>query len=267
MKKDLVIVRVDGGVVSQLHFVALGKMFEKQGFEVKYDISWYEKDSHHFYSKDKGYDRDYTLSWDIPKIFPKLEFQIASKEEIKRHKKKYKLDDEAALTYKRPMYIDQYNLMGSCDIAPICEKLKKDFSVVELGKDEKFTNLAHEIESTQSCGVHVRRGDLSKDHIVYGRASDVSYFVKSIDLARKINKELKKLYLFSDDKAWVRQNLCPHLKDIEYMLCDVSTPENGYLDLYLLSKCKIIIGSQGGMGGVLSSWQGMKPCLSVQSSF
>ena len=40
MKDNLIIIRVDGGIASQIGFVALGKAFEEKGYQVKYDLSW-----------------------------------------------------------------------------------------------------------------------------------------------------------------------------------------------------------------------------------
>ena len=42
MEDNLIIVRVDGGIASQIGFVALGKAFEEKGYQVKYDLSWFE---------------------------------------------------------------------------------------------------------------------------------------------------------------------------------------------------------------------------------
>ncbi|WP_279386179.1 hypothetical protein [Helicobacter cinaedi] len=41
MEDNLIIIRVDGGIASQIAFVALGKAFEEKGYRVKYDLSWF----------------------------------------------------------------------------------------------------------------------------------------------------------------------------------------------------------------------------------
>ena len=40
MEDNLVVIRVDGGIASQMSFVALGKAFEEKDYQVKYDLSW-----------------------------------------------------------------------------------------------------------------------------------------------------------------------------------------------------------------------------------
>lgn len=242
---NLVIVKVDGGIVSQLNFFAIGQLFKMKGCRVKYDISWFEDHGKGFYNTDKNYSENYDINWDIPKIFPDEEIEIATREEIWYYKKRYRVNDESALSYKPPLYIDGYNL--KCDITEICAKLREKFSPLKTYTDENFLILAEEIQRVQSCGVHIRRGDLSNSHIVYGAPSPISYFLKSIELVYKLRNDVD-LYFFSDDRAWVEHNLIPYIKNGRYTLCDVSSPENAYLDLYLLSKCKFIIGSHGSMG-------------------
>ena len=37
----MVLVRMDGGICSQMHFYMIGHYFEEKGFTVKYDLSWF----------------------------------------------------------------------------------------------------------------------------------------------------------------------------------------------------------------------------------
>ncbi|EOI6144382.1 alpha-1,2-fucosyltransferase [Campylobacter coli] len=245
---NTVIIKVDGGIASQINFYALGQLFAKKGYKVKYDITWFDINGVNVYNTNNGYSQSFNAYWDLPKIFPDLKIDIATKEEIHTFKKKYKVNDERALEFKPPMYIDGYNLSLGRQVNTTCiyNNLKKYFNPIDLSSNKEFATLANEIENSPSCGIHIRRGDLSQEHIVYGKPTSIEYFLKTIDLANKLKPNLK-LFLFSDDKQWVQDNLIPHIKQ-NYALCDISTPENGYLDLYLLSKCKIIVGSHGGMG-------------------
>ncbi|HEC1751940.1 TPA: alpha-1,2-fucosyltransferase [Campylobacter lari] len=245
---NTVIIKVDGGIASQIFFYARGQLFAKKGYKVKYDITWFDINGVNVYNTNNGYSQSFNAYWDLPKIFPDLKIDIATKDEIHTFKKKYRVNDERALEFKPPMYIDGYNFnkVGNIKNVPIFFKLKKYFNPIDLSSNKEFATLANEIENSPSCGIHIRRGDLSQEHIVYGKPTSIEYFLKTINLANKLKPNLK-LFLFSDDKQWVQDNLIPHIKQ-NYTLCDISTPENGYLDLYLLSKCKIIIGSHGGMG-------------------
>ena len=96
MRKDLVIIRVDGGIASQISFVALGLEFESRGYKVKYDLSWFDEFGNGIYNEQNGYDRSYNIAFDIPKAFPDIKYEIASRDEIEIYRKKY-INDEGSL--------------------------------------------------------------------------------------------------------------------------------------------------------------------------
>ncbi|HFS5119894.1 TPA: alpha-1,2-fucosyltransferase [Campylobacter jejuni] len=244
LESNFAIIRVDGGIVSQLYFFAIGKLFEKKGYKVKYDITWFEEEGLGFYNINKGYDKTYNINWDIPKIFPNISIEIASKSEIDQYKK-FRVDSELVLEYQPPLYVVGYN--SKCDIVEICREIREFFNPLELLSDNKIKFLTNEIKRNRSCGVHVRRGDLSQEHVVYGKPTSVDYFFKCINIVRSMYSDVK-FYFFSDDNKWVKDNIAPHIENLDYFICDINTPEKGYLDLYFLSLCKIIIGSHGSMG-------------------
>ena len=77
------IIYPDGGICSQIAFVALGKAFEDKGYRVKYDISWFQNHGRAFYSTDKSYDKDYDITFDIPKAIPDIHCEIATDDEVR----------------------------------------------------------------------------------------------------------------------------------------------------------------------------------------
>lgn len=246
MKDNLTIIRVDGGIASQIGFVALGKAFEEKGYQVKYDLSWFETSGKGFYNTTNGYDRIYDLTFDMPKAFPQLEMKIATEDEIKRYNKLYFIDDEKVITHKPPLYVGGY--LGRHYDIYFARRFATYFNPKEIEqKDAPFYILLQEILNTQSCGIHIRRGDLSQNHIVYGEPTSLTYFERVIQLVAQVNSK-SVFYLFSDDVAWVREHIAPLLKDKQFKICDINTPEQGYLDLYLLSRCKVIVASHGSLG-------------------
>lgn len=108
MKDDLVIIRVDGGIGSQIAFIALGLAFEEKGIKVKYDLGWFEESGKGFFNPSKSYDKVYDLSFDIPRAFPTLFLKIASKEEVAHYSKRYFIDDNNVIMHKPPLYIGGY---------------------------------------------------------------------------------------------------------------------------------------------------------------
>ena len=68
---NLVVIRNEGGLASQIAFWALGHEFTQLGFNVRFDNSWF---------KSHGLDIDgrFPRNFDFPKAFPDLEFIEAS---------------------------------------------------------------------------------------------------------------------------------------------------------------------------------------------
>lgn len=248
MKDDLVIIRVDGGIASQIAFITLGLAFEEKGIKVKYDLSWFEESGKGFFNPSKSYDKVYDVIFDIPKAFPALSLKIASKEEVAHYRKHYFVDDNDVIMCQPPLYVGGY--LGRVFDTRYAGLLREHFKPQELQEgNTPFAALLQEIESSPSpCGVHIRRGDLSQPHIVYGNPTSNEYFAKSIELMCLLHPQ-SSFYLFSDDLAFVKEQIVPLLKGKTYRICDVNNPSQGYLDLYLLSRCRNIIGSHGGMGG------------------
>lgn len=246
MLDNLIIIRVDGGIASQISFVALGKAFEERGYRVKYDLGWFETTGIGFYNTTNGYDRDYNLSFDIPKAFPNLPIEIASKEEVKHYGANYFIDDDNVISYRPPLYVGGY--LGRRYDIYFSLLFAKAFEPKEVHeKGSAFHSFLQEILNSKACGIHIRRGDLSQNHVVYGEPTSLTYFKQTIKLATQMQPQ-STFYLFSDDVAFVREYIAPLIENHNYKICDINTPEQGYLDLYLLSRCQIIIASHGSLG-------------------
>ena len=112
-----------------------------------------------------------------------------------------------------------------------------------------------EIMKCNSCGVHIRRGDLAKFNPAYGCPADKDYFLRVIDIVNKTNDNVC-FYFFSNGMDWVKEHIIPHIKTTNYKIIEQNDDDKGYLDMYLLSRCKIIISSNSGfalMARLLSS--------------
>lgn len=235
--KNLVIIRTDGGICSQLAFCALGKYFEDKGYLVKYDITWFKENG-------KDLDGKFLRNYDIPKLCPELKFQIATDEEIKIYQKKYRRKRINLLTCKPPIYIDGYHKARPYLLVKYRDFFANNISFKDA--DEEQLNLLNEIKNVNSCGVHVRRGDIATS-CCYGNPADVDYFLKTIKIINSCNDDVI-FYFFSDEPKWIIDNIVPYLDGIKYKICDKNGSDKGYLDLYLLSYCKFIISSNGSLG-------------------
>ena len=132
--------------------------------------------------------------------------------------------------------------------------LRYDLTLKEkLGAKAKlFKDRIKQVEDNGgiSASVHIRRGDYVTNRYAntYHGALDVTYYQKAIStLQSKLCGKQLVLFIFSDDTAWVKENL---KTEIPY-IC-VSRPEiKDCEDLYLMSQCthNIIANSSFGWWG------------------
>lgn len=101
--------------------------------------------------------------------------------------------------------------------------------------DERNKMLEQEMGACESVAIHVRKGNDYMQRIWYQNTCSMNYYKKAIDLI--MNKvEAPKLYVFTDNPDWVRENF----KDIEYTLVG-GNPSSGWgshFDMQLMSVCK-----------------------------
>ncbi len=234
MKKAIIL--TDGGICSQIAFCVLGKYLEDKGYEVKYDLSWFKN-----FGKDVNgvFARDYAMD----KAFPNLKFEIADEKDIKNikhiHIDGYKYLDKL---YTK-MYISGYPEERLQLIGKYKDYFTDNFNPIDKNEVQ---NILDEVQNSNSCAIHVRRGDLSQYAVGYGQTPQIDYFLKAMDIIESQNKNTT-FYFFSDELDWVQENIIPNIK-YNYKLIDKNNSSKGYLDLYIMSRCKNVIATQGSFG-------------------
>lgn len=224
------VIRVDGGICSQLYSIATGMMIKEESsneVDIAYDLSWF---------KENGVDCNgvFVRNWDIPKAFPDLDVCEAKPGSFKD----YTNPRPEALAY----------------MARHSDKFKRFFSP-EI--DDKRRAVLDGMMSCdkRTCAVHVRRGDLASYSRVYGQPTSLKYYLKAVWLIRQVSPNTK-FYFFSDEPNWVRDELLPLFPDMDSVIVSgENESDKGYMDLFLISKADYIIasiGSLGIMGAILS---------------
>jgi len=107
---------------------------------------------------------------------------------------------------------------------------------LERPPEGRNRELAEAIRGCPSVSLHVRRGDYVRDFHVKGlRGWDsMDYYADAIALLREREPELR-LFVFSDDIPWVRENLAA---DCPATYVDNNTAETSHEDLRLMSLCR-----------------------------
>lgn len=235
--EDKLIIRVDGGICSQIAFVALGLDLANMGNKVLFDLTWFN---------DSGKDADgkFVRNWDMPKAFPNLDIPLCDFDTIVKYKKKYSQRGSDITTFKAPLYVGGYpNRMPS--LMKLRAFLRDRFSPK---LDERRAALVHEVEIGPSCAVHVRRGDLSKTNYAYGEPTSICYYKRATAIVKGLAPDVR-FYFFSDEPQWVLEELIPNIGITNYTIVSQDNEsDKGYMDLFLISKADYIVSSIGSLG-------------------
>lgn len=229
-----IVLLVDGGLASQLNKYLIGQFLEKKfQVKVKYDTSWFQKGGKSVDGKD-------TRNFDLLKIFPNIDFQIAAPQVVQFYKDNYYYTNKFPFIYDEeltkknlPLYIDGYFSHW---------RYLEDFDFSNLEFDIKLNNVNAENlklieQESSSVAVHIRRGDY------VGSAHDVitaDYYIYAITYMQTLLQgKSPKFFIFSTEMKWVEENVLSRLpEEIKYQSFSNNVNSDGVYDFYLISKCK-----------------------------
>lgn len=245
--RKMVVIRIDGGICSQMHFYLIGQYFIKRGFIVKYDLYWFKKHG-------KDLTGNFIRNFDLLKAFPYIQFEQAKVWENFFYSRLAAPTHNTIHQLMPPIYMDDYYednedmyLRMFPDSFHLC------LEVLDVNNRRLYDRICSNVETV---AIHIRRGDLAIYNGAYGNPVDTDYFVKAVNSIGAGHIHLN-CYLFSDEPLWVRKQLLPLLPfGNDYTVVDINGSDKGYMDLYLISACKYQITSKGSLGkygGMLNS--------------
>jgi len=247
--KPKIIVRMDGGISSQIHQYLIGRIFSEKGYTVTYELSFYK-----YWAKDNN--GCFQRNFDLLKAFPYLEFKksnwvdsivyplrFADKTDFFDH------EDEDVFLYdlQPPKYLGRY-YHSPKDVWKVLfpNYFHVDPQILDKYSYSLYTEI---IKNSCSIGVHVRRGDLAVHNNAYGAPASFDYFFKAVSyFYSKITTPF--FYFFSDEPQWVEKELIEKLPviDNQYKIVNKNGSDKGYMDLFLLASCAHQITSKGSFG-------------------
>lgn len=245
----MVIVKISGGLGNQLFQYAFGKAIEeKYGYQVKYDLSYYE-------DIPKG---DSVRKVFVSRYIPS--HKLATREEVSRiterdksvWKKVWKRLGltEYRIKYERPedgitsikQVKDDTLLIGYWQsedfFTNVCDKIREEFSFENDTQSPEMKALLEKIELSDSVSIHVRGGDylLSQNQAIFGGICTSEYYEESYAYMKKKNPA-SKFYLFTNDVEWTKNNIHLPYEEITMVSEEYEATED-WMDLYLMSLCK-----------------------------
>lgn len=252
---DQIVLYVDGGICSQMHFYLVGEMLRTRGNRVIYDLQWF---------RDNGMDGDgrFCRNFDLLRLFPGLKFPRIK---TKLHRKLYEwsfpyrndyfdrnADPFAWLDLKGPLYLSGYFHDPEEMFKEYFPRIfRVDTGILTGTNLELLDRIRMAGQSGDACAVHVRRGDLAKYNEAYGNPADVEYFIESMRAVRDFAEEHDrrvKFFIFSDEPDYVINELMPRMEDYDVELSADNGSDKGYCDLVLISQCRHVVTSQGSLG-------------------
>ena len=236
---DLIILRIDGGISSQIAFLALAMSLRDRGFRLKLDVTWYS---------DNGLDMDgkHLRNFDLLRCFPQIDFELATDLEVYHYKRRYRFKNDNLSSLKPPSYLGGYYDRWPQVVAYsalIADKFLPLSSFDYLNR--KYVEVIR--AESASCAVHARRGDLSVFNPSYGNPIEGDYYLSAMSMMVERNPDTH-FFLFSDDHSWVKEKIINAMDDpSSCTLVDINGAEKGYMDLLLMMFCDSYIASHGSL--------------------
>lgn len=236
--KPYVMVRMDGGICSQMNQYLLGQIFAQQGEQVCYDLTWFVK-----YGMDV--DRRFVRTFELEEMFPDIHIESSGRFRTWFYHTflSHASVDQRLPEYDKgiaPVYLDGY--YSNIEDSVFAKQF--DFLFCAAKKAYIPCTLNRGNSDQHTCAIHVRRGDLARgDNPYYGGVTD-EYFFRAIAYVEHLFPKTK-FFFFSDEIEYVKENLAPRL-DVDFEL--ITELHKAYEDLLLISECDTIVASQGSFG-------------------
>lgn len=246
-----VMVQMDGGICSQMHFYRIASLMERAGIRIRLSYRWYR-----YFATDT--DGRFCRNLDLSKLFPGIDLKGTSRlvEELYRISFEKEVDyfggDACShdwLALKAPMYVTGYFHDDDEVYGP---GFREMFRLSPDVLDRRNRELYDIIEEKNRNGiptvaVHVRRGDLARYNPAYGDPVEEDYFSEAVSRLASACKDVF-FYIFSDEPDWVKERLGSLLASVDHLIVDWNGSDKGYMDLVLMSRCRHIVASQGSLG-------------------
>ena len=115
----------------------------------------------------------------------------------------------------------------------------KEFTLSET-LDPKNQDFLNKLKNTNSCSIHIRRGDYLKSRLYKG-ICDNHYYREAIKLIKAKAGVDVEFYFFSNDYTWCTDNLSDLIDVRHFHIVDWNKSSDSFKDMILMSGCKFNI--------------------------
>lgn len=120
--------------------------------------------------------------------------------------------------------------------AAVKDKVKSAFVFQNIKLTKEMLKYEEAIKNTNSVSVHIRRGDYLEISEVYGGICTEEYYERGMKKMKEEQPDCH-FFIFTNDIPWVKE----HMQGEDITLIEGNTEDTGYIDMYLMTKCKHFI--------------------------
>ena len=253
------IINITGGLGNQMFqyafAISLKMAFPEE--EVYIDTSHYHTI---FFNHFKGINLH--NGFEIDKVFPNAKLPIAGFRQIVKlsyYMPNYMLSRLIRKVLPRrkseliPPYSKNYSYLPEAYLPKDCYyegfwQCIKNFENVKKELIETFAHplpnsynkqLIEEINSCQSVGIHIRRGDYLNEP-EFRNICGIEYYKKGIEMILS-DKKPHSFYIFSNDMAWCKENIAPLVGENSICYVEGNIGKDSCWDMFLMTYCKDLI--------------------------
>lgn len=245
------IIRMTGGMGNQMFQYALYLKLTSMGRIVKFDdVSEYKlSNARPIMLWAFGIDYPKASKEEINEITDgfmrpqdRIRRKLFGRKTLEYHEADCNFDPEVLV--KDPAYLTGY-FQSESYFKDIKDKVRNAFTFnpiifEELSKDrlDRMMTYRNEIDNSLAVSIHIRRGDYLTSSEVYGGNCTDEYYKSAIAMMRKKYPEAV-FFIFSNDEVWTKAWINSNFPGENVFIPVQGTSEEaGYLDLYLMSRCK-----------------------------
>lgn len=207
----MIIVKIKGGLGNQMFQHAIGKRLSLDwGQELKYDLSWFKNIKEGETARKIGINNfNITISEatevEINKNIPNIFIKFFNKIKIRLNKNIFFEFNPRLIEKKRKIFLNGY-FQSFKYFDSIRKELLNDF-ILKNGQSELAQKQKEDIiNSDNSVGLHIRRGDFVTNYKDYHGLCSLSYYAEAVSIIKQKYHKIK-LFVFSDDIEWAKENI------------------------------------------------------------
>lgn len=245
------IIRMTGGMGNQMFQYALYLKLVSMGREVKFDdITEYElPNARPIMLRCFGIDYPKAsreeineITDGVMKLSHRIRRKLFGRKSLEYHEADCNFDPEVLA--RENAYLTGY-FQSEFYFKGIEDQVRKAFTFqpmilerLSAERKKKILSYQRSIDECLSVSIHIRRGDYLTSSEIYGGNCIDAYYKSAISLIRG-KYPCAKFFVFSNDDAWTREWISENFPDGNTFVAVEGTPEEeGYLDLYLMSRCR-----------------------------